>query len=313
MPQRTLLFFGLPLLAFLLSFTRPAQAQSVVGGSSINLGTATAGVPWTHTINYTGSCNGQYYNGFGGGTYPAGIDPVGTQVGYGSVTTFSGTPTTPGTYNWNDYVYVPGYACGFYTYSYTLTLTVKAPLTITTTTLPGAPATNAYSTSLSASGGTPGYTFSLASGPLPPGLTLAPGGTLSGTPSTAGTWSFTAKVTDAAAATATQALSITITPALSISTVSLPTASYSAGYAQGLSASGGTPGYSWSIISGSLPAGLSLSAATITGTPTAPGNFAFTVKAIDSSSPTPQSATTALTLHVNALPSVGIEIGRAHV
>ena len=299
------LFLALPILALLLSFTRPAQAQYVVGGPNINLGTATAGTPWTATINIGGSCNGQYANAYNGGNPPPGIVPNPTQVG--TVITFSGTPAASGTYTWNADLFVPGYACGFHDYLYSLTLTVKQPVTITTTTLPGTPAGNAYSTSLSATGGTPGYAFSLTSGSLPTGLSLSAAGTIAGTPTTAGTYPFTAKVTDSASGTATQALSITITASLSIATVSFPNASYGAGYSQGLSASGGTPGYSWAIISGSLPAGLSLVGATITGTPSATGNASLTVRATDSSSPTPQSATQTLTLHVNALPSVGVD------
>jgi hypothetical protein len=163
MPQRHL-FLTLPLLALLLFFTPRAQAQSVVGGPNLNFGTATAGTPWSTTIYFAGSCNGQYSNGFGGGSYPPGISPTGTQAG--SVVTFSGTLTTPGTYTWSDYLFVPLYACGNYTYNYNLTLTVQPPLTITTTTLPGTPAVTVYSTTLSSTAGTPDYTFSLSSDPL---------------------------------------------------------------------------------------------------------------------------------------------------
>ena len=101
------LFLALPLLALLLSFTRPAQAQYVVGGPNINLGTAIAGTPWTATINIGGSCNGQYANAYNGGNPPIGINPSGTQVG--TVITFSGTPNTSGTYTWNADLFVPGY------------------------------------------------------------------------------------------------------------------------------------------------------------------------------------------------------------
>jgi Putative Ig domain len=86
-------------------------------------------------------------------------------------------------------------------------------LCITTTALPGGTAAKPYSTTLAAVSGTQPYHWSLASGMLPPGLTLSPTGTISGTPTAGGTFAFTVKVTDSAhpAATATQALSITIT------------------------------------------------------------------------------------------------------
>jgi subtilisin family serine protease len=83
------------------------------------------------------------------------------------------------------------------------------PLAITTTSLPNGAVGRAYSTTLSASGGTPPYTWT-ESGSLPPGLALSTNGTLSGTPTTAGTWNFVAQVTDTHSASATQALSISV-------------------------------------------------------------------------------------------------------
>lgn len=71
-----------------------------------------------------------------------------------------------------------------------------------------------YSQSLSGSGGAPPYIWSLApgSGPLPPGLALAPNGSISGTPSATGTFKSTIQVTDSTGATSQSALSITISP-----------------------------------------------------------------------------------------------------
>ncbi len=76
---------------------------------------------------------------------------------------------------------------------------------------------------------------------------------------------------------------ITGTMPVSILTTSLPNAHVGVAYKQILQASGGTPPYTWSRISGTLPAKLSLVAKTgaISGTPTAPGVFSFTVQAKD--------------------------------
>jgi len=76
-------------------------------------------------------------------------------------------------------------------------LTVQSgPLTITTTSLPAATVGTAYTTGLSALGGMPPYTWSIAAGDLPDGLTLtASTGVISGIPTTVGTFSFTAQVT----------------------------------------------------------------------------------------------------------------------
>jgi|GEM_PF-862356 len=85
-------------------------------------------------------------------------------------------------------------------------------------------------------------------------------------------------------------LSVTIVvtqsgPALSINPVSLPDGQLGITYNQTLSAANGNPPYNWSVVSGALPAGLSLDAATgtISGTPNAAGTFNFTVSVTDSS------------------------------
>jgi hypothetical protein len=86
-------------------------------------------------------------------------------------------------------------------------------------------------------------------------------------------------------AQASQVLSLTVTgfPPLVINTVSLPDVALFAPYSQQLQASGGIPPYTWSITLGSLPAGLSLSSSgLISGSPTAPGPFSFTVQVKDS-------------------------------
>jgi Putative Ig domain/Ig-like domain from next to BRCA1 gene/Matrixin len=89
------------------------------------------------------------------------------------------------------------------------------PLSITTASLSGGTVGAAYSQTLAASGGTLPYTWSLASGsgPLPTGLTLNSLGVIAGTPSAAGTYNFTVKVTDAASATSQKALSIAVSAA----------------------------------------------------------------------------------------------------
>ena len=96
-------------------------------------------------------------------------------------------------------------------------LTVTAgPLTITTTALPAATAGVAYTATLTATGGTPPYTWSIATGTLPAGLTLTPAsGVISGTPTATGTSSFTVQVT-AGAQSVTKALSITINPSVTM-------------------------------------------------------------------------------------------------
>jgi hypothetical protein len=92
------------------------------------------------------------------------------------------------------------------------------PVAVTTFSLPGAVAGTAYSAQLAASGGTPPYVWALNSGVFPPGLTLSPTGTVTGTPTSPGASSFTVRVTDARDRSAIAALSINVVAAPPIPT-----------------------------------------------------------------------------------------------
>lgn len=184
-------------------------------------------------------------------------------------------------------------------------ITVNPVLSITTTTLAAGSQGSAYSATVQATGGTTPYTWSITSGALPAGLTLnASTGQISGTPTTAGTSNFTIQAADASTPqqTATAALSITVNGAtLVISSTTLPNGTVSTAYNTQLNLSGGTPPFTWSLLSGTLPAGLTLNTSTgaISGTPTATGTSSFTVKVVDSSVPQ-QSAQKALSITINA-------------
>ncbi|HLH07365.1 MAG TPA: DUF4082 domain-containing protein [Terriglobales bacterium] len=90
---------------------------------------------------------------------------------------------------------------------------------------------------------------------------------------------------------------------LTISSSSLPTATASLPYSATLSASGGIPSYNWSIVNGSFPAGLSLSSqGQISGTPTVPGSYTFSIQVDDSSTPK-LTATAQFTISVATTPS----------
>jgi len=92
----------------------------------------------------------------------------------------------------------------------TLTVNPAQPVQITTTSLPAGQVQSAYSATLQASGGTSPYTWSVAGGQLPPGLTLGASGAISGTPTTAGQFTASIQVQDAAAHTASNAFTITV-------------------------------------------------------------------------------------------------------
>ncbi|MGI8746650.1 MAG: putative Ig domain-containing protein [Bryobacteraceae bacterium] len=150
-----------------------------------------------------------------------------------------------------------------------------------------------YVSALVASGGSSPYSsFGLSSGSLPSGLLLNPSaGTLSGTPSSAGIFSFSAQAQDVTGMIASNNCSITIAPSVpSPLSLSCPAASGTADipYVSGFNATGGTPPYvSFSLASGTLPPGLLVDASGgILGTPTIAGQFSFSGIAMDSSGAT---------------------------
>jgi hypothetical protein len=169
-------------------------------------------------------------------------------------------------------------------------------LSFTTTSLPSATVGTGYAQGVAVSGGQTPYTWSVSSG-LPPGLAInATWGSIYGTPTTVGTFSFTVTATDSSSPqkTASQTLSLTVTgttttPTLSITTTSLnpATATINTGYAaqQAITATGGQTPYSWSA--SGLPNGMAINSSTgaIFGTPTVAGTFNFTITVTDSSSP----------------------------
>ena len=85
------------------------------------------------------------------------------------------------------------------------------PLAVTTASLAGGTVGTAYSQALAGTGGAGTYTWT-ETGALPGGLTLSTAGTLSGTPTAAGTFPFTVTMTDANAQVKTASLSLTIAP-----------------------------------------------------------------------------------------------------
>ena len=145
-----------------------------------------------------------------------------------------------------------------------------------------------YSQLLPVSNGTPPYAWSVLGGNLPKGLSLSGSGTLSGTPTQAGSFPFTAMVTDGSGATASSGFVVGVSPQpLTITTAStLPNGIVGSDYpAQMVAVSGGNAPYTFVQSAGALPGGLSFAGGQISGIPTASGASTFTVTATDSSVP----------------------------
>ena len=147
------------------------------------------------------------------GSLPTGLQLRGTPSGAGSIT---GTPTASGPYSFT--VTATDSSTPAVNVNQALTITIdNAPLAVNTTSLPGAVINVPYSQALQASGGTPPYAWTVASGStLPPGLSISGSGvnwTITGTPTAAGSTNFSLKVTDSSTPTAqsvTQSLSMTV-------------------------------------------------------------------------------------------------------
>ncbi|HEY1220755.1 MAG TPA: putative Ig domain-containing protein, partial [Bryobacteraceae bacterium] len=163
---------------------------------------------------------------------------------------------------------------------------------ITQTSLPNGLVGTAYSQTLTATLGYgtivgASYTFSLASGTPPSGLTLGADGTLAGPPTATGTFNFTVQVASnlfingvqQPTLTGTQAFTIVIYPALAITTQTANAGTVGASYSQTFAATGGAGAYTWSLEAGAVaPPGLTISTAgVLSGIPTASASYAVPV------------------------------------
>lgn len=233
---------------------------------------ATAGTPYNQTLS---SSNGTapYTYAPVSGSLPAGVS-------FSSAGVFSGTPSSSGNFPLSIRSTDQYGATGTVSY----TISVAAPtIAVSPTSLTNGAYGTAYSQTVTASGGNGSYSFAVLSGSLPSGMALASDGTLSGTPTSAGTYSFTLTATDGNGFTGSRAYTLTIaSPTLSLSPVSVPGGSIGSPYSQTLSTSGGIASYSYSLIGGALPTGVTLSSGgVLSGTPIVSGTFNFTVRSTD--------------------------------
>ena len=281
-----------------LTFTTPncgiTIAPPPLTATCVAATTGQVNVPYSSNIVPSGGTP-PYTFALASGSLPAGLS---LNASTGAIT---GTPTTAGPSSFTVLVTdsTSGTALTFTTPNCGITI-APPPLTATCVAATTGQVNVPYSSNIVPSGGTPPYTFALASGSLPAGLSLnASTGAITGTPTTAGPSSFTVKVTDSTSGTAltftTPNCGITIAPPpLTATCVAATTGQVNVPYSSSIVPSGGTPPYTFALASGSLPAGLSLNASTgaITGTPTTAGPSSFTVKVTDSTSGTALTFTT---------------------
>ncbi|MBL4779800.1 putative Ig domain-containing protein [Ralstonia sp.] len=234
--------------------------------------------------------------GTGPYTYAVTAGSLPTGLTLSSNGTLSGTPTAGGVFNFTVAATDSSTGTGPYTGSRAYSLTIGSPsLTITPASgsLSGVAGT-AYSRNFTASGGTNPYTYGFVvnSGTVPTGLTWnGTTGRLAGTPTTAGTVSFTVTATDSSTGTGAPfavsgVYTLTIAaPSLTVSPATLPNPGIATAYSQTITAANGTAPYTYAVTAGALPAGLSLNTSGfLSGTPTAGGTFNFTITTTDANS-----------------------------
>lgn len=139
-----------------------------------------------------------------------------------------------------------------------------------------------YLLQLSATGVAPPFSWSVSAGSLPQGLSLDPAtGEIRGTSTAVGIHPVTVTVTDSKGTSTVRDLSLTVT---AITTSSLANSPLNSWYSQQLTATGGAGPYTWTLLDGPLPPGITLDHATgaISGSTTAAGRYLFTIAATDS-------------------------------
>ncbi|TBR35967.1 MULTISPECIES: putative Ig domain-containing protein [Dyella] len=261
-------------------FSVNAVVQLIVNPPGISLPTTlplpVIGQSYNHTFTATGGHGPYTYTMDAGTVLP-------TSMIFHGDGAISGTPTKAGQTQFTIKVTDDNGFTATQAYDWTL----APPQIAITATVPSADAMVPYSGSVTASGGTPGYSFSVGTGGLPPGISLSSSGQLSGAATAAGDFTFEVIATDTttgpnAPYDGRQSVTIHIgAPAISITPTSLPNQKVGVPMSSQLTASGMAGSFTFTLSgAGGLPVGIGLSSAgVLSGTPTTPGSYNFTVKA----------------------------------
>jgi len=237
--------------------------------------TGVAGSPFSQTFTQSGGVGTTTFS-LAGGTLPTGLTLASNGV-------LSGTPTQTGSFPITVKA-TDSNGCTGIGPTYNLTINCQT-ITVTNPAVSSGVAGSAFSQTFTQSGGIGTTTFSLASGTLPSGLTLSGGGVLSGTPTQTGSFPITVKATDSNGCSGT-GTTYNLTIACQTITVTNPAGNSGvagSAFSETFTQSGGIGTTTFSLASGTLPAGLTLSSGgVLSGTPTQTGTFTITVKATDS-------------------------------
>lgn len=258
------LFVSFPTMGGPLEITTSSVARGYVGQA------------YVQTLEAEGGAVGSYVWSIAAGQLPAGL----SLTSGSTVALVLGVPTQTGTVSARLRVMDGDASVDERDFSFV----VRGPsLVVVTSTLTEActSSTSPYQAELEAHGGTGGYVWSIASGQLPPGLTLSATGWISGQVAASGFFSFVVRVEDSSGASATRALAIDASCEVRVVDSLLPAATTTSLYQHMLEARGGVPPYTWARIAGA-PNGLEVRpSGELIGVPTRTGTIAFTVRASD--------------------------------
>ncbi|MDQ4134306.1 MAG: Ig domain-containing protein, partial [Actinomycetota bacterium] len=196
--------------------TQPTVTTTTASGLRITDDTMPNGNVGTDYTGYISACCGQggpYRWSLVAGRVPDGLQFAGDSLRLTQTTAVIGRPTTVQTTSFT--VEVRDQSGNRARKSLSITIDPPRPLVITnqSDTLPPAQIGVSYATGVFADGGVPPYRWSVVAGQLPPGLSLTTSpGRITGTPTAAGTFTFTLRVTDEAGQQATRQFSITVSP-----------------------------------------------------------------------------------------------------
>jgi hypothetical protein len=208
------------------------------------------------------------------GSLPAGVTLSADGV-------LSGTPTAEGSYG-----FVVHAQNGSPSATREFTISVRQPLSVTSSFASG-PRPNAevgvrLAKTLTATGGSGTYVWSLASGALPSGVLLDTNkGTLTGVPRSAGTFALGLTATDTEGRAATLTVALNVAGRLTIKTRRLTTGTVGRRYRATFATIGGVAPVKWNLARGTLPTGVRLSGGALRGTPRRAGTFRIAVVARD--------------------------------
>ncbi len=290
--------------------SRLAVQAGALAVATSKLPPAQVGAPYQALLAATGG-DGHYQWSVASGSLPSGLS-LDAQLG-----AIAGTPAAVGTSRLT--LKLQDGSGQSATMPLAIQVTALAvPLEVVTTVLPGGSFGVPYQVDLVATGGAPPYLWSLsAGGRPPPGISLSSGGVLAGSPAADGAFVFQVEVQDSTGKSAQSGpldLEVLSPGRVSVAEAELAPATVGKAYVAELLAVGGTPTYSWQLVSDerlpggagdtgqdlaqAMPPGLALETnGAVSGVPTVTGQFALTLQVTDSSTP-PDTVTDTVVLTV---------------